>query len=272
MGHEVHYSEDGEIYIRKSMVESFLLCPRAFKLSWLDGIQKVPNNMMLQGTRFHEFAQRFFEYADSIDMNEWEEMIPEEFTEHERGMATWFINYERDRLHRLIMEGREDEWMPLLREYRMVDDEWHLESTMDRVDWWDKTKQEVVVVEYKTGSKINEAVVKRQLAFYAVLWYKTGNVGKVVAMRVINPNVGECREFFVEEKDLKKVLKDVRKLRDAIMLKDFPPKCSEAKYAICRMCDIEETGMWEDDKMMQRFADVIVESTRFIEVYEDECI
>lgn len=271
MGHEVHWSEDGELYVRKSMVESFLMCPRKFCLEWLQEIQRPANMMMLQGTRFHEFAQRFFDFADSIDMQEWECMIPDEFNDHEREMAQWFINYERGRLHDLIMDGKEDEWMPLLREHRMVDDEWYMESTLDRIDWVSKADNTLVVVEYKTGSKINMESVKRQLAFYTVLWYKTGNVGKIVGMRVINPNMGEVRDFEVEEKDLKKALRDVRKIRDAIILKDFPPKCSEAKFAICRLCDMGDNGLYEKDKMMGRFADMIVETTRFVDVYEDEC-
>ena len=272
MGHEVHWSEDGELYIRKSMIESFLMCPRKFYLEWLKGIQRLANMMMLQGTRFHEFAQRFFEFADSIDMNDWECMIPDEFNDHERRMALWFINYERGRLHDLILAGREDEWMPLLREHRMVDDEWYLESTLDRVDWHDRKNGELIIVEYKTGNKINEASVKRQIAFYTVLWYKTGSVGKVVGMRVINHNIGEVREFEVEEKDLRKVMKDVMKIRDAMLLKEFPAKCSEAKMAMCRLCSMEESGLYEKDITIGRFADMIVDSMRFVDVYGDgEC-
>lgn len=272
MGHEVHYAPNGDIYIRKSMVESFLMCPRRFMLEWLNGSEKTPTLMMLQGTRFHEFAQRFFDYADSIDMHEWEQMIPDEFSDFEKGMAEWFIGYERQRLHNLIMAGKEDEWRPLLREYRMVDDKLYMESTMDRVDWWDKEKNELVVVEYKTGPKINETSVKRQLAFYSVLWYNTGNVGKIVKMRVINPNVREVREFEVEEKDLRKVMKDVMKIRDAMLLKEFPAKCSEAKMAMCRLCSMEESGLYEKDITIGRFADMIVDSMRFVDVYGDgEC-
>ena len=270
MGHEAHWSEDGELYIRKSMIESFLLCPRKFYLEWIEERKQHANLMMLQGTRFHEFAYKFFDIADAVDVDEWECMIPGEFNDHEKRMARWFIQYERQRLHECMVKGKEDEWRPFMREHRMVDDERHLESTFDRIDWWDKEKRELIIVEYKTGSKINEASVKRQLAFYIFLWYSTGCVGKITMMRVINPNIGEVRDFEVEERDVKKTLNNVLKIRDAIALDDFPPKCSEAKFAMCKMCGLDDSELYHKDRMMSRFADMIVETTRFVDAYECE--
>jgi len=268
MGHEAHYNSDGKLYIRKSMIEDFNFCPHRFHLTWNEGVTRSPNQPMLIGTRFHDFAYKFFDYCDTVPPHQWEDMIPEEFIADEVKMARWFLNYERDRFQRLSEQGREDEWKPIKRELNMFSEDLILEGTADRIDWWDKKKNEVSIIEYKTGTSFNKDSVTRQLAFYTLLWNDAVGLGRVVRMIYINPRLEVSKVIKIEPWFIDQAIKHIAKLRKAIRENDFPRICSEVKYAWCHVCSPTECGAYKihDDSTFESFtADTSDE--KFIDIY-----
>ncbi len=248
MGHEAHYTPDGKIYLRKSMIEDFAWCPWRYNLVWNENIVKRPTQAMLAGTRFHEFAEKFFDYCGAISMDRWDEFIPEQFKSVEVKMASWFIEYERKRYHKLEMQDRLDEFRPIIREHRMISHKMVMESTVDRVDWWDKQKGEVCLVEYKTGSKVNDESLIRQLSFYMILWQETMNVGNVTHFKLINPRVGVEKIYPVKMWYIDKVIREISKIRKAIAEGNYPRTCNDVKYAFCRQCSLEDAGLLDDSE------------------------
>lgn len=257
MGNEVHFNDKGEMYIRKSMLENFSFCPVQFQKTWIERIEKPPNQAMLMGTRFHEFAHRFFDFCSVLVPERWEELVPDGFSILERERAEWFVGKERDRLWCLQDKGLEELWWPILREHHMVDDELLIESTVDRVDWISREDQTVAVVEYKTGSSINEKSIEQQLAFYAMLWEALRHAGHVTTMRLINPTLQVYQDYPLNRLMLKSVMKKIIKLRQTIEEGLYFPKCSDGRFASCRMCSLEEAEMIQAEARLIRFVDAV---------------
>jgi len=255
MGAEVHY-HNGRIIIRKSMIEDFSICPYKFKKVWLDREIKHANQVMLAGTRFHDFAERFFDYALAVDPDDWEYFIHPDFVPFEVEQLLWFINRERNRYYNLEAQGRLDEFMPVMREAKLQSETYLLESTVDRIDWYDKKKGELSIVEYKTGGKINDHSLTRQLAFYTLIWQDMLEFGKVVNLQLVNPRLGVVKDYPMNERLIDRVLNDIMKLRKAIKEVSFPRKCSEFIYPYCVMCSPDECGIWKESDTVYRFADL----------------
>ena len=260
--------------IRKSMIESYSFCPMQFYWVYIAGKQGgihndtwAPNQAMLVGTRFHEFASRFFDYYESVPESQegWESLIPDEFNDAEREMAEWWVGYQLKRLHDLREHGRENEWSPISREAQMDNPIHGLTSTVDAVEWvdhdgdnWDvgrKTKQ-VCIVEYKTGRKLHFESAIRQCVFYALLWTANGNIGRVTHVKLVNPRLCAVETYKITKKDYESVVKSIVRLREIMKRGVYRPICSEGKFAACNMCDIENVkvfplGSWRDTKFKQ---------------------
>lgn len=245
------YAPDGRMYIRKSMLEEFSFCPYKFKRVWVDGVEKRPNYAMLMGTRFHDFAETFFDYCLGVDPERWDEFIPQQFVPTEASMAKWFIERERNRYYDLRDQNRIDEFIPITREDKMTSDTLLLTSTVDRVDWYDKEKNLISIVEYKTGKKINDESLIRQLAFYTLLWNDTRRRGDVFNLQLINPRIGVVRNYTVQQWHLDKVMREISRLRTAMKSNDYPRKCSDVKLAFCQLCTPSECGSWKNVKDVQ---------------------
>lgn len=243
-------------YIRKSMLESYEFCPQQFFKQWIMGCSKEPNQKMLIGTRFHDWANTFFEYSGVIDPDYWGDLIPTEFNEEEVEMVTWFIDYQRTRYQHLKQNDRLDEFAPIYKELFMVCDAIKIKSTLDGAEWVNKSEGTVCLLEYKTGAKIDAATAFRQLAFYAVLWTASGNPGKIVKLRLINPRLKVVQETDYTEQLQNTALKRVAKLRDAIDRSYFPYICSDGKFAACKLCGLEELPKLFPSDGFKRFTDI----------------
>ena len=220
-----------------------MFCPMKFKKIWIDGVEKEGSGSykMDLGTRFHDFAKDFFMLAPVIAMNRWDTLIPEEFVWEEYQWAKWFVDLERRRKRRLEAEGRADEWVPLATELHIRSDFLKFEGTVDRVDWWDKARNQIAIIEYKTGKWWDNASLKRQIAMYAVLVGAEIFVDKDIAAGVvINPRLKRVEIFEINENLLKLLARSIVKLKLALETEDFVRKCSPIKYALCGLCDLEE--------------------------------
>lgn len=226
--------------IRKSMIEEYKFCPYKFKKSYIDNNKTEANQAMLLGTRFHEFAEKFFDYPD-ITIDD----IKVYLTPFEINMFEWFIQTERDRLKWLTEQNRSDEWIPLHKELNLTNLSLGLTGTIDRIDWIDKSKGTIRVVEYKTSKKVDDASLRRQLGFYAYLYDNTLNSGKIEKLRLINPRLQVVIDYDVPS--VGTITKHIDALRSAIDLGDFPPKCNPIKFSICKCCSPDEALLFPED-------------------------
>lgn len=265
MGYEMRWS-DGVPWLRKSCLEDWSWCPWKFKHVWLDENYALPNRQMAVGTRFHEFADQFFEVCGTVDPEEWELLVPvDDLQPDEVEMWMWFVQEERRRLYKLVDAGRGDEFQPIFREFKMENKERFLESTCDRADWECRELGMVALVEYKTGEKVNDRSLERQLAFYSLLWKETLGIGEVNVLRLINPRLQIVKEYELTRRALTEVEGMIRDMRLAIQSGEFPKKCSERKYPYCRVCTPQESGAFR----CQEFDICDVDDVTFEEVDEE---
>lgn len=247
--HGPHYAKDSKgndvLLIRKSMIEDYIMCPWKFKRIWIDRVSKTPNQDMLVGTRFHDFMQAFFEHM--MPEEYWLDMIPDEFIPKEREWATWAIEKERERKHALEAAGRGDEFLPVKLEFNMVSPRLYLESKPDRIEWYDRSKDQMCAVEYKTGNSTNWESVKRQLALYAILWDDVVRLGKITHIKLVNPQAGIYKTVPLDTWEKDRVYKTIGAMRKALKDGTYPRKCHEAILAYCGLCTVEETGLYPPD-------------------------
>lgn len=247
--HGPHYTTDSlgnkVLLIRKSMIEDYIMCPWKFKRIWIDEVKKTPNQDMLVGTRYHDFMQAFFEHM--VPEEYWYDMIPAEFIETERRWAAWTIRQESERKRSLEAAGRGDEFLPIKLEFNMISPRLYLESRPDRIEWFDKSKNQVCAVEYKTGNNVNWESVKRQLALYAILWDDVVRLGKITHIKLINPQTQTYKTVPLDTWEKDRVYKTIGAMRKALKTNVYPRKCHEAILAYCGLCSVDETGMYPPD-------------------------
>lgn len=223
------------------MLEGYFFCPQQFNKVYIEGREVQDNYVMSTGTRFHEFAHWFFDICQGIPHEAWVNLAPSTFCTYEKNMAVWFLKYETNRF---TTECNEDfnEFLPLHREIYLEDTDLGLYGTLDRMD---KYKGALCTVEYKTGRSFFAPSITRQLSFYKLIYDNTIKYGEVKYLKYINPRLGveKVIEFTPRMKD--DLIYDLSKLRQAIKTNEYPRKCFEKKRAICDMCGLSESGVYQ---------------------------
>lgn len=243
MPDELKYNADGKLYIRKSMLETFKFCPMKFRKEYLEGMQNGQNTYIMDiGTRFHEFAEWFFDVHEGIDPERWTELVPNMFTVEEQEWARWFLHEEYMRYKK-----NPDCFMPLVREMKIIDDTLCLTGTFDRIDRLND-KDELAIVEYKTGRSFNLESISRQLAFYKLLWDNNIKRSTITHMRYINPRMQKYELIPFRSSYTDKMLLDIASMRKCIREDMFKYQCSPVKYIICHLCDLDECGVYNYDE------------------------
>ena len=244
MGNEINYDRDGQLYIRKSMIEDYYFCPYKFYDSWIAGNKPTRSqyqSILDMGTRFHEFAYKFFDYYEGLEFHQWEEFIPYGwFNEEEVKRCQWFIEQEQLR----FVQCDDELFKPIAREIRLVDEELRLSSVCDRIDWFDNSS--VTIVEYKTSKSFDDKSLVRQMSFYAYIWQKCYGYD-VANLKVINPRLKEIRVYKYHSDYAFNVLEDIYELRTAIAHDNYLRKCNPIKHIICGVCDAYECGCYDNE-------------------------
>jgi hypothetical protein len=252
---DVTYNPD-DIYIRKSMLGDYDFCPWKFKESWMqpgkEGESEWGGSYITKmGTRFHDFAQNWWNFCEQVPIDRWHDMIPDQFNQTETDWAHWWIDTEERRYLHLEENDLLDMWKPVSVENKLIDKKLKLTSTFDRLDWWDKDAEELAMIEYKTGTSFYAPALMSQLAFYSMVWEDIFNFGQVRKLIVINPNLklngyfdhSAC--FTLTDKMIDNVINKVAKLRKTISTGGpFPRKCTLNKYKVCRMCLPSDTKVF----------------------------
>ena len=236
--------DDYSHYLSKSRLSTFSFCPLQFKKMYIDQETKLaPNYAMSTGTRFHNFAETFFDVAPNYPVDTWEDFIHPDFSPQEQSMIQYFIDQERERLS--IFGGDIDKWMPIGCEMKFLDHKNQLRGIIDRID---QINDLIVIVEYKTGKSIYKPSLQREFGFYKILLQTDDRFkGKDITCCVINPRIGQI-EFMSPSRE-STIFKAIENLRNAITNDAFPPNCTPAKLAMCGLCNsCEEANLYQDYK------------------------
>lgn len=226
-------------YITKSQLECYRICPWSFKKRYIDKVRTPATPAMEMGTRFHEFAERFFIHFDKLKADKWFNFIPTSFAPAEQDMAKWFLNYERERFNKMPFK----KWMPLKLEDKLRSHTQYLSGYIDRVDWCDPDEKTVTIIEYKTGNSVNASSIRQQGAFYKMLWDEFYPDTTATEIKLINPKIEKEYVFDIKPASIRAVNEHLAALRDAISCDLFPRDCSIVKYGFCSLCDIKDVEL-----------------------------
>ena len=228
------------LYVRKSHIESYSFCPYQFKLQYVDELEIKESYAMTVGTRFHEFADKFFDICESYNTDQWYDFIPSSFGNYERSMAEFFIDYE---INDVLIEEN-PMWFPAFRELELFHDDLLISGGIDRIDWVVPGKT-VKLWEYKTSKKFDKKSLSRQFGIYKlliedILGYEVVEcVDLNPRLRTVTPVVPMNRIAVLELVDM---------IRYAYYNPETcKPKCSDVKYFICCVCrSMEEANLYTD--------------------------
>lgn len=233
--------------LSKSAIESFGYCPYSFFLKYIQKFKTPPNEAMLRGTRFHKFAEEFFDKCDEIAPEDWEQMIDTTLKEDEQEYQRWFIEQERNRYNKLLDEGNTDLFIPEFREVHFNSPELKLHGYIDRIDCNNKEKKTYTLVEYKTSKKYKPADVKRELSYYRMLWDATmADVGTITHLLIVNPECCEYQYYKVSDRNMNAAKNMIIKVREALAKNDFPKPMNMYKCAYCDLCTLYEKQTRKD--------------------------
>lgn len=243
--------ESCDNFISKSRLSTFSFCPLQFKKKYVDGIRDTDFNYAITiGSRFHQFADTFFDVAPQYPVDDWEDFIHPEFNDNEQHMLKWFISQERERLD--LFNGDIDLWMPIARECKIVDATQEIRGIIDRIDKIDTDL--LLVVEYKTSKSIYKPSLQKEFGFYKVLMKNDPRFkGYRVIGCVINPRLRKI-EFMNPSRETT-IEKQILNLRESISTGIFKPTCTGAKFAMCGLCSsCEEADLYQEYKRVDELA------------------
>lgn len=233
--------------LSKSAIESFGYCPYSFWLKYIQKFRTPANEAMLRGTRFHNFAEAFFDHCDECSPDEWEQFIDTTLKEDEQEYQRWFIKKERIRYNKLLSEGKEDYFIPEFREVHLNAPTLKLHGYIDRIDCNDKDKKTFTLVEYKTSKKHKPADVKRELSYYRMLWDETmSEIGTITQLLIINPECDEYHYYKISERNMNAAKNMMIKVREALAKNEFPKPMNMYKCLHCDLCTLYEKQTRKD--------------------------
>ncbi len=229
--------------ISKSQISTWDFCPLQYKKRYIDGIKGETNMTLATGTRIHAFCDTFFDHARDVSPEDWYDFIHPDFSEYEQGMIKNFLDYEWTRLQKYDMDY--DLWMPVMRETMVVNEELGLRGIVDRVD---KFGSDYIIVEYKTSKSIYKPALQKEFGFYKYMLNNTKPYDKwnITLGCVINTRIGQI-EYMTPSKE-ETIIKRINAIKMAKESGIFRPTCSEAKFAICKLCEIDEAELFIEDE------------------------
>jgi RecB family exonuclease len=228
-----------KIRLSKSAIESFGFCAKSFEIKYIKKFKTPPNEAMLRGTRFHTWAENFFDVYDTVGLDQWGTLVDTTLKEDEQEYQRWFIRKERERYNKLIAAGKEDYFVPAYREVHLSSTDLKLHGYIDRIDYKDKEKKTFTLVEYKTSKKYKPADVKRELSYYRMLWDDSmSDLGTIADLLIINPECTEYQYYPVSQRNMTAAKNMMDKCRTAIAANDFPRPMNLYKCQYCKLCEL----------------------------------
>ena len=219
------------IELRKSHIVEFRRCPYRLKL-WLDGHEKYKSAAMIQGTRFHDLAERFF---DEVDVKEVEKCkdyreLREYFTSL-IPLFPQFADFEARRWFTYKKLGNTEEWKPKLREFELKTHTVHQQFILvGHIDRFDTFLGKGIIYEYKPTVS---SYVKFELGYYYLLFNAIRPYGyQATHVAVFGYKTGDFKIWRPSPHTLSAVHRTLDKIWYAIETGEWEKK----EYA-CTFCD-----------------------------------
>jgi hypothetical protein len=185
------------------------------------------------GTRFHEFAEMFYNVAEKYKPSQWKDLIHPDFIDEEKRMLENFINREIIRYNFI----NPDYWLPLSTEYKLIDHTNHLRGIIDKIEQIDDNT--IAIVEYKTGSKITKRSLQLEFGFYDII---LDTIPELEGMRrlyyVYNPRLDDIQYFTPSRRST--IINNLQKVYDAMESNVYHPSCTPDFQMNCTSCTMEE--------------------------------
>jgi len=210
--------------ITKSMLVSFRRCPLAMKLQFIDGHPLLETGALLEGRRFHELSNAFFNLVSLDKMEEIDTF--QELYRYFRTLHPYscFTKFEAQRFWRYF-RNRPDEWLPKFLEIEISDNEF-----VGHIDRFDVFRGNGIIYEYK--AKYSQGV-KFELAYYYSLFNKVKPSGyEATHVACFAYHEPSFKIWQPTTRMLSLVEKAKRNIRLAIEENDFPPNLRS-----CEWCD-----------------------------------
>ena len=230
---------DKDMRLSKSAIESYLYCEYSFYLKYIIKFKTPPNLAMTRGTTFHSFCEKFYDRCVEYPPEEWEKLIDKSLPQDEQEYQAWFINEERERYFKLKTDGKEDLFTPVYREVHLNSPALKLHGYIDAIRWVDKEKKTFALVEYKTSKSYKPGNVKRELAYYRMLWDDTmKDKGTITHTIIMNPQckINDIKKVSVRNMNAAK--KAIAKVRAALANEEFDKPMNMFKCEYCGLCKL----------------------------------
>jgi len=236
------------MYISKSRLLLYLLCPRKYKYKYIDKIEEKVGQAAQIGLNVHEYAenvakelQKCDDVSEEIILDVMEELYPfpiEDFEtdEHAQSLYLFFVNVLINQKYNIFsIEGD------------IKNDKYGLRGIVDLVLEDPETK-DLFIIDYKTGNVKAITQYRKELCIYRKLIeekYPDKNVvfggiffTRNASYKGFNFAESQRKGAYVTEEDYNAVFELVEFVRQQIQEEYFPPFFND--YSSCKFCDYKD--------------------------------
>jgi len=215
-----------EIWLSKSKIGTYLMCPYRYKLIYVDGIEEPKSKAMIRGGDIHKEIEKF--YKEGVEWSGKDyifKYVPSKLKK--------FIEFERRRAEKCKKySDPEKMFRPLLVEYEIKNKAFKLSGIVDAVF---RVNDDYCIIDWKTGRfrKNDISNIRRELAIYKILLDNSNVLDKPVkywGMYFIDEDVlffEKCKSISV-----RKAFETIEKVRKKIENCEF--NCNVGIH--CRWC------------------------------------
>lgn len=261
--------EEERRMLSPTQITSYLACPRKWYYEYVEKI-KVPEKFpLVRGQVVHSVCEEFFRWkpasggsyeelqesmgdmAQSLLKEIWErakvtEKFGDDRYEETVGMVDRFIQLHRWKMDPIYARYGDPgkAWYftrPKFRELHLVDHDLMVQGYIDAVI--ERSKDEVILVDYKTSSMFRHAVSEdhqQQLYIYALLYERNMGV-RPAYVSVEFLLYGQVSNYPVRDQFLDEVKDLIDYVHANTVSKDIADYRANTEYKFCKWCDFRET-------------------------------
>lgn len=222
-----------EPWLSKSSVKSYEYCSYQFYLRQLENVKSEPNEAMLRGLNFHDWAEEVFEWMDKDAILNGKTSVKDEITKYIPEDDEMYHNFAKLEQNRFDELDNKEWYFPVLTEEYLYDEDLMYMGTFDSL--FQINDDQHKVVDYKTGRKRNTNLSEYRFELYGYKYLIEQNYDyDVTEMSVVFPD--NCKRVTEEFKPQTKkaFFRKIEKVREAIEEWDYEPE------GFCKYCFISD--------------------------------